>query len=54
MYIQTYDGLGCCLFWGSDFVVVNSLFIDACGLFVFGHCFVMQYFVSFLGLQSSC
>ena len=52
-YIQAFDGLGCCLFWGSG-SVVNPLFIAACGLFVFGHCFVMQHFVSFLGLQSSC
>ena len=32
-YIETFDGLGCCQFWGSGSVVVNSLFIVACGLF---------------------
>ena len=36
-------------------VVVESLFIDApivCGGTVFGPCFVMQYLVSYLVLQS--
>ena len=38
-------------------VVVDSLFIVAtivCGCFVFCPCFVVQYIVSFLVLQSSC
>ena len=38
------------------YVVVDSLFAVApivCRFFVFGPCFVVQYFVSFLVLQSS-
>ena len=37
-------------------VVLDSLFIEApivCGGSLFGPCFVMQYLVSFLALQSS-
>ena len=44
-------------FEGGGSVGVDSLAIVAhigCGYFVFGPCFVVQYLVSFLVLQSSC
>ena len=49
---------GCCPFLSGCSVVVDSLFIvcmyHCLWVFVcFGPCFVMQYFVSFLALQSS-
>ena len=49
-------GFGCCPFQGCGPVVVGSLFIVAptvCGIFVFDPCFVVQYLVSVLVLQSS-
>ena len=45
------------LFSGGGSVVIDLLFIVSpidCGGFVFRFCFVMQYLVSLIVLQSSC
>ena len=47
-YTPSPSGLGCCPFSGGGFVVLDLLFIVAlivCWGSVFGHCFVIQYFV---------
>ena len=53
---HTHLLFSCCLLKGDGYVVVDSLFVVAaivCLGLVFGPCFVMQYLVSFLMLQSS-
>ena len=56
MYLYFHDAEHCSPFLGDGSVVVDSLFIIAavvCGSSLFGLCFVLQYLVSFLVLQSS-
>ena len=51
MALVKYSGFSCRQFYGGGSVVVVSLFIVApivCGCSVFGPCFVMYYFTSFL------
>ena len=50
------SGCSCCLFDYDVSIIVDSLFVvPPCVLwdFLFGHCFIVHHYVSFLHLQSS-
>ena len=49
-----YGGLHCCLFYGGGDVAESLFHVPpiVCGGSVFGLCFAMHYFVSFLVLPS--